>query len=553
MKNSKKLVSLLLAMAMVISLAACGGNGNEESSNGNTSNPSASNQGGTEGGDSSNNEGGAGESTGLYPELTVATSVDWKTLEPCSPNQDGRYYFLYNIYEALFDMDNTGSLVGNIATDYTLADDGMSAVVNIYDCVYDSDGNHITADDVVYSVNWLVDSGNALGYDAFDHIEKTGDYQVTWYFSEAMTGVKSLEQFFLRTMIFSETAYNSHNFATDPVGTGNYKVTNVVTGSSITLEARDDYWGSDPAVAAQREGYHTATVQKVTFQVIAEAAQAAVALEMGTVDMCGYITEDMLYEFQEGGQYADKYQVVDAMSSDHYRLNPNFAEESLCSDENLDKAIYYALNNEVIATAMGGSYIPMSGLGFTYFGDYNAAWDEEPNYINTYDPELAKEYLAKSNYKGEELTMIGLSSEAAKNAMQMMQSQLQQVGINVKLASYDQNTMEATMASRSGWDLALSKAGGTSFAGTFGAFNQKINNGWNKFWIQDEKLFELRETMSADATHDDEHVKEFVDYVLEHGYQYDVAIESNTIVIPADMTEVYLREGYFTPCACSFQ
>ncbi|MCD7919432.1 MAG: ABC transporter substrate-binding protein [Clostridiales bacterium] len=550
----KKMIALLLALCMTVSLAACGSTTSDNSSGSGDSSSETSNassEDGSESASSSTTEGETDSDTELYPSLTVAVSTDWKDLEPESPNQDGKYTFIYNIYESLFDLDDAGGLVGNLATGYEEVD-GYTWVVDIYDCIYDSDGNHITASDVVFSVNWLIDSGNALGYDAFESIEATGDYQVTWHFTEEMTGVKSLEQYFLRTLIFSETAYNEHNFATDPVGTGNYKVTNLVTGSTLTMEARDDYWGSDPEIQAERMEYHTATVQSVTLQIISEAANAAVALEMGTVDMCAYVSSDLLYEFEEGGQYSDQYTVFEAMSSDHFILNANCDDSSIGLDTNLMLAIFYALENESIATAMGSGYTAMKGLGFSYFGDYNPEWDEEANYVNTYDPELAAEYLEQSDYNGETLEMIGLNTEVAKNAMTMIQTQLEQIGIHVSINAYDQNTLGATMAERTGWDIAMNMAGGTSFAGTFGAFNLNINDGYNKYWNDDETLDNLRIVMNTDETHDDEHVKEFIDYVYENAYQYGIAIATSSIVATSDMTELYLREGYFTPCACQF-
>ena len=543
----KKVLAAVLAAGMVVSMAACGSGSTTTAST--SSNDSAATTEST----AASAEGEASSESGLRDTLTVAISTDWKSLEPHGPNQDGKPNFIYNIYESLFDMDNTGNIVPNLAYQYTVADDSMSVSADLYDCIYDSDGNHVTADDVVYSINWLVDSGNALGYDNFDHIEKTGDYQVTFYVNEEIHGNRSLEQFFLRSLIFTEKAFNDHNFATDPVGTGNYKVTNVITGSSLTMELRDDYWAdADPEIVAARQGYHQGTVKTVTFQIISEAANAAIALEMGTVDCCDYVAEDMLPEFDEGGQYADQYSVVDALSSDFYIINPNRAEGRLCSDENLMKAIYYALDNTSIASAMGGSYKPLGSLGFSYFGDWDTAWESEENYINTYDPELAKEYLAKSSYNGETLVMIGLTSEVVKNAMTMIQAQLAQVGIDVSINAYDQDTCGATMASPDGWDFVVNMAGGTSFIGTFGAFKDTINDGLNKFWFSDPTLTELKTAAEAyEATSED--TKAFNDYILEHGYQYCIAAASSSIVVPEDMEAIYQREGYFTPAACTFK
>ncbi len=532
MKNKlmKKCLTAILAGCMTVTLAACGGSG----------------------GSGSGSDGEVQKTeNGLYPEITFTLGSDWRDLSPVSPNQDGKSYFFYNIYESLFDFDDSGNFVGNIAKEYTVVDD-MTYDVTIYDCVTDTEGNNITADDVVYSINWLVDSGNAIGYELFDSVETKEDYTVTFHWTKKPGGSKDMEQIFARTMIFSQKAFEEHNFAKEPVGTGNFKVTEYTTGASLTMEARDDYWGSDPEIAEQRMPYHIATVQKVNIDIVAEASQAAIALEMGTSDICGYISDDMLPEFEDGGQYADQYNVLTALSSDYFTLSGNFGD-SICSNSDLMKGIFYAMDNEGLAAAMGSGYVPLKAYGSEYFGDYNPEWENEDTYINTCDLDKAKEYLDKAGYNGETLEMIGLNTEAAKNGMQMLQAQLLQAGINVNINAYDQSGLDATMAVNTGWDLAYTYTGGTSLIGTCGAYNNAINDGYSKFWIKDDTLQSLYETAKADETHDDEHMKEFFDYVLENGYCNVIAAASSSVVAIDDVEEIYLREGYFTPAAFTFK
>jgi peptide/nickel transport system substrate-binding protein len=361
-----------------------------------------------------------------------------------------------------------------------------------------------------------------------------------------------LEQIIARAAIFSTKAQGEHNFATDPVGTGDYKVTKCTTGSSMTMEARSDYWGNDPAIAAKRAPYHTATVQKINFQIISESAQAAIALETNKIDVCSYITADTLPEFQEGGQYAGNYQVIEAMASDYYQINPNGGSK-FGSDENLMKAIYYALDNTSIAKAMGGSYIPAKAYGSSFFYDYDKSWESESNYINTYDPAKAKEFLSKSNYKGETLQMIGLSTEAVKNAMQMIQVQLLQVGINVNINAYDQNTMEATMGSKDGWDFVVSLTGGPSLVKSLGGYGNTINaDNNNKYWVSDDQLQSLLDTANTDGTNDQEHLKAALDYIMDKGYGYVIADASSSIVATKKLTKMFMREGYYTVAASTY-
>ena len=48
-------------------------------------------------------------------------------------------------------------------------------------------------------------------------------------------------------------------------------------------------------------------------------------------------------------------------------MMPNMASSVTGDDLNLRLAMYYALDNDAIATAMGSSYAPLKSLGTAYF------------------------------------------------------------------------------------------------------------------------------------------------------------------------------------------
>lgn len=72
-------------------------------------------------------------------------------------------YVNYNFYETLFDYRDN-DYVPILAKGYTEVDD-LHWQVELYDYIKDTDGNNITAQDVVFSINTLVDAGKALKYE----------------------------------------------------------------------------------------------------------------------------------------------------------------------------------------------------------------------------------------------------------------------------------------------------------------------------------------------------------------------------------------------------
>ncbi len=556
----KKGIALIMAAVLAMSaLAGCGSVTDGSSSTTAAATTAAATEAEAqeaEAGETEAAEAAPAESAGgLYPEIQVAVAADMEDLTPCKPNGTTRSNVFWSIYESLFDYDNDNNLVPNLAKGYTEVSD-TEWDIELFEEIYDSDGNHITADDVVASVNWLVDSGNNIRYTLFDSIEKIDDYTVRYHWTEKPASIGDLEFPLVRTFIFSETAWDQYNFAVQPVATGNYIVESFTPGSTLVLVANDNYWADNTSEdVSMREDYHTSRVERIVYNTITESSQAVIGLEMGSIDFCDYVPVASLPEFEAGGQYADKYNVTTMESTDYYYMLPNMSEDNTLvgNDLNLRLAIYYSLDNETIATVMGNDNVPLYSLGTTAYPDFDESWNDDPSYINTYDPELAAEYLAASNYNGEEITLIGLSNEEVKLAMQMMQVEMEAIGLNVKIQTYEKSFLLTVLEETTGWDLYVSSTGGNTITSSWERIiSQSENDGWTAGWLKDDKLQELFDTASADATHTPENLKACLDYVYEIGCAYGISVWSSSIVYTKDITDICYREGYWVIGGCKF-
>lgn len=493
---------------------------------------------------------------GLYPEVHVAVSADMEDLTPCKPNGTTRSNVFWSIYETLFDFDDKHNMIPNLATGYTIVSD-TEWDVKLYEKIYDAEGNHITADDVVFNVNWLIDGGNNIRYNIFDSIEKIDDYTVRYHWKEKPASSGDVEFPLCRTFIFSKTAWENHNFTTDPVGTANFKVESFTPGSTLVLVANENYWADNTDEdVSQRAAYHKTNVSRIVFHTLSESSSAVVGLQMGDIDFCDYVPTAMLSNFQEGGQYAADYNVMTQQSSDYYYMLPNMSDENPVTgaDLNLRLAVYYALDNEMISAVMGNSNVPLKALGTDAYDDFETAWEDEPTYMNTCDMEKAKEYLAKSSYNGEELVLIGLSNEECKNALTMIQSQMIELGLNVKIQVYEKNFLLNTLEEKTGWDFYVASTGGATLAGSWERMiSQSENDGWTAGWLKDDHLEELFDIASADETRSAETLKACMDYAMEIGCVYGVSVWSSNLVYNKDITDICYREGYWVIGGCTFE
>ena len=127
---------------MVLSCAACGG-----SSSGETTAPAAP---AASAAASNTNE--AVQTTGNGKiEVTVGVSADFGGLDPYGSSSTVKASWTPAVYQTLFVLDEYGGTPESVLVDsYTRVDD-TTFDITIYDYIYDTAGNHITASDVKYS------------------------------------------------------------------------------------------------------------------------------------------------------------------------------------------------------------------------------------------------------------------------------------------------------------------------------------------------------------------------------------------------------------------
>ncbi len=143
----KKLFSLLcVALLAMAVLGGCSSDGTGESSGNNSSN------------DLSGSEPTYGGS------VVVGIQQDIDSLDPHKAASAGTKEILFNIFEGLVKPDENGDLIGAVASDYKVSEDGLVYTFTLRDNVKFHNGSVVTADDVKYSlerVSGLLD-GTAL-------------------------------------------------------------------------------------------------------------------------------------------------------------------------------------------------------------------------------------------------------------------------------------------------------------------------------------------------------------------------------------------------------
>ena len=485
-----------------------------------------------------------------YPKLTVALNADPKDLMPINYNSPSRGDIFQQVFEPLFDFEK-GDYLPLLAKSYKVIDD-THWQVPIYDYIYDSAGNHITADDVVFSYNYAVESKTVVKYFLFKSVKKVDNYTVEFEWTGPVNVVGGLEHPWCRTMIFSEKAFKASNFATNPVGTGTYVVKEFVSGSKIVLEANDKYWQTDASKINYR---HQRNVQTIEYLVIPESAQQVLALQSGTIDFSPAVPAASLADFQDGGKYGQQYDVYSKIERNQYILSANSSENSAFSDINLRLAAFYAIDNEAVAKIALGAIEPAKALGSPGNDDYLPAWEQQKTYVNTFDPAKAKEYLAKASYKGQSLVFLTTTQELYKNMATAIQSFLANVGINVELKLVDPASTGNLLTDPKSFDLYLHMIGGGFQVGSWNRVlnNNEFKNGMSIGFIHDETMQKLFETANTAAGHTAENMTKVHDHIIQNAYHKWIGYGKSSAVYTNKIADLVYREGNTVlPGSCTY-
>lgn len=511
----KKILTLILALSMMfVMLTGCGSS--EQQANNNVSTREV--------------EPGLqiyADGEYLADKISIGCSGAGNSLAPHGKAVWGSVAVRDMLYSKLVRIDGNSNMYLELLKEEPEKLNDLAYKLTLWDCVYDSAGNHLTASDVEYSINLYLATGNAGGVSRFDHFEILNDYELIWHCKDPFT-IGELERQMSNFNIVTQAAWEASGtdeMTTEPIGSGPYVVTNFVPGSVCTMTVNEDFWMRKlpEEVRETLWIYDHQNIKELEFQVIKDASSRAIALEMGTVITADSIADIDIQNFAGNDDIAPVYIEMDPPVPVLFNAGP----DSPCQDVNLRKAICYAIDNAAIQAGCGDYTFPIYGFQ-PNLADSPAEWKTGREYYD-YNVDKAKEYLAKSNYKGEELTLlyVGSTSAAYETSAILLESQLGELGINVSLMRVDQAVNEVLRFQGTEWDMRMDTIGGGLYlTQTYKNFHSSTYasslGAKNLFLVEDPKLDELFEAWDADPTNT-ELMKAYDDYfTYEQCYGYGI-------------------------------
>jgi peptide/nickel transport system substrate-binding protein len=381
-------------------------------------------------GNGSSASGSAVAAVGDNGVINWAYTSDQPNWDPVVVGATSATQLLSTIYEPLFTLKPDGSIGPALAESYAYNKAGNAVTITLRSGLKFQDGSPVNAAAVAFNVNRIKTQTNSALKSLWQDVAsatalddthvllklKSVDYQIPYILANRSS------------LLASEQAAKDPNKLNTqlPVGAGPFKVVSYTPGSEITLEKYAGYWDA--------KDIH---VQTVHIFLSVDPATLLQGLQTGQYNFApGLPAQDV--KGAEAAGLNVSTSTAHGWGVEFLNLNINQAP---FNNPHVVKAVQYAINRQQLVSQL------TFGLGAPDYQEvptvsplYNPALNSS---VFPYDPAQAKQELKEAGIAPGSLT-IELDFQGSLSApAELVQQQLQAVGINLKLVSQQVNQFYA--------------------------------------------------------------------------------------------------------------
>ncbi|GIO86205.1 diguanylate cyclase [Paenibacillus faecis] len=326
------------------------------------------------------------------------------------------------VFESLVTFDSEGKIVDWLAESHKISEDGLTYTFVLRDGLKFSNGNAVTAEDAVFSLQRHLEVGGPLAISAkVDAVKAQDDRTLVITLKEPYTPfISELSNFSNGIIPKDFGGVSEEEFFKKPVGTGPFVVENWDPAGDVTFVKNPHYW---------QEG--KPYIDKLVYKLIQDDSQAINQLKAGEVNAIESLALQNANEIKQG----PGTKVLTNGGWVTEQLFFNTLDEHF-SDVHVRRALALAIDRAGLTNALTFGYAKPANSLLPTAIPYNANDTIQP--LN-FDVTAAKEELAKSAFPNGFSTKLLVASGNSTRAQeaQIIQAAGKEIGINIEIESIE--------------------------------------------------------------------------------------------------------------------
>jgi peptide/nickel transport system substrate-binding protein len=364
---------------------------------------------------------------------TLATQGSPVNMDPADGQLYASIQVYQNIFSTLIDVDENFNFVPNLAESWQQEND-LTWSFKLVEGVKFHNDETLTANDVAFSIERMKTHGLGAFVTVFKSVEVIDDLNFKIHLSAPYGAMEATLASFVD--IVNQKAVESSDPKEDPVGTGPYKLTEWVKGSTVTLTRFDDYFKSEKPY-----------LDEIVFEAVPDDSVRLAGLQTGQFDWIQTAPAQQIPDLVKSSEFGH----TNAGAYFPYLVLLNTASGPFASLEARQGLNWLIDRKQIVDLAFSGAAVEAS----------EAVSADNPFYsgVNIYegapDIEKGQALFDEAGVAGEPIVILVDQADSAYALIaQIIQSELEGVGMTATIETVASSEYFGRLASKN-FDIAM--------------------------------------------------------------------------------------------------
>ena len=449
--------------------------------------------------------------------IVVGLSADITTFEPAAISSRDNANIVRHIFGTLYTIDGDGAVIPDLAENLEISEDGLAYVYTLREGLTCHDGEPLTAEDVAYSFNRAKDPENAFTGNTPGFVYSSVGFQDAEALDDLRVQInierKNPIAFGLLAEVYvhckdSYEAMTLDEAASNPVGSGSYRLASWERGSEVVLEKVRD----------------PGAFETMIWRIIPEASTRTAELIAGNVDIITNVAPDQI----DAINASDVAEVSPIQGTRRIYVGFNLSEPfqempggDAIQDPDVRRAMQYAVDVPTICRQLL-NFDCERATGLVNIPNANPNLEPYP-----YDPDLAETLLDEAGWpRAEDGNRFTIRLQAGRgrylndqNVVLAIAQYLQDVGVNVEVDLMEWASVYVPLIrQRNAGPLFFLGSGGGLWSPLYDMTDlARVDSGTNYTHWDDDRWFSRWADISAAQSPEEE--RQIIDEMLQVFYE----------------------------------